>query len=162
MFKKYCLFVLVLSLILIINITPAFSQRVVRLGDLPKSDFTISIYQVVGFQEGAEGYKITYLDTNNELKHLYLPAAMRDKYLIYRPRENTFNQNFVIIWRKGDTVARVEWFMPQKIDYTLPFFTVSPFGEEDKKIFERITKKGELVLEAEALGGAPVIRAPGE
>ena len=43
----------------------ASAQTIVRLGDLPKSEYVVSIYQIVGFQEGFEGYRLTYIDEKN-------------------------------------------------------------------------------------------------
>jgi hypothetical protein len=89
-----------------------YSQAIVRLGDLPKSDYIISIYQVVGFQEGYEGYRLTYVDEQNELNYLFLPAEMRDKYEVYKPKLNTLGQNdkaiFKAIVDKGEFVLGTE------------------------------------------------------
>jgi len=139
----------------------AFGQHTVRLGDLPKSDFTINVFQVVGFQEAAEGYKLLYLDNNYDLKYLYLPGQLRDKYQIYKPQGNSQGMNFIIIWQKDNKIKRIEWFMPPVINYKLPNYAFKPFGEKDKEIFKKIVSKGELVFSEEIGGLAPLIRAPG-
>jgi hypothetical protein len=139
----------------------AFAQRVVRLGDLPKSDSAVSIYQVFGWQEGSEGYKITYLDTNNEPDHIYIPSQMLDQVRIYTPKANTYHQNFLIIWRKDDRVTRVEWFKPNAVDYKLPIYSLEPFSDRDKEIFTAIVSNEQLILGTDIGGLAPVIRAPG-
>jgi hypothetical protein len=138
-----------------------YSQAIVRLGDLPKSDYIISIYQVVGFQEGYEGYRLTYVDEQNELNYLFLPAEMRDKYEVYKPKLNTLGQNFVILWKKGDKIERVQWYLPEAINYKLPQYAMKEFGQKDKAIFKAIVDKGEFVLGTELGGLAPEIRAPG-
>ncbi|UCB44540.1 MAG: hypothetical protein JSV25_09980 [Spirochaetota bacterium] len=139
----------------------ASAQTIVRLGDLPKSEYVVSIYQIVGFQEGFEGYRLTYIDEQNELNYLYLPAAMRGKFEVYKPRLNTAGHNFVILWRKGGKIDRVQWYMPEEIDYKLPQYVTKEFGEKDKEIFQAIVDKGEFVLGTDIGGIAPVIRAPG-
>jgi hypothetical protein len=156
--KKGLVFLFVVLVFFTTQITAA--QTVVRLGDLPKSDLSINVYQVFGFHEGYEGYKLTYIDTNNEPQYLYLPVELRDSYRIYKPQAATGEQNFVIIWKRGETLERVEWFMPRAIDYDLPNFVVKPFNDEDKDIFQQIADSGELILGTEVTG-APVIRAPG-
>jgi len=138
-----------------------FAQTIVPLGDLPRSEYAINVYQVYGFQEGYEGYKIIYLDTNSQPQYLYLPAELRSNYRIYKPELSTHDQNFLIIWKKGDRVERIEWFMPRAINYDLPNFVIKPFGEKDKDIFQKIVDSGELVLGIETAVTAPEIRAPG-
>jgi len=153
---------IIITVVFIVSfIITAFAQQGFKLGDLPKSEYNINIYQVFGFQEGAEGYKIIYLDQKGNPRHLYLPILLRDQYDIFKPEANTFDQNFVIIWEKEGKVERAQWFLPQKINYNLPQYVIRPFEEEDKKIFETIVEKGKLTLEIEAGGVAPVIRAPG-
>jgi hypothetical protein len=46
------------------------------------------------------------------------------------------------------------------INYKLPYYEVKPFGEQDKKIFQAIVERGEIVL-GDLGGFAPEIRAPG-
>jgi hypothetical protein len=157
--KKVYLGLTVLVLIFIIHV--AFAQTVVRLGDLPKSDYSVNIYQVFGFHEGYEGYKITYADNQNDPKHLYLPIEMREKYRIYKPKSASGAQNFLIIWKKGENVERVEWFMPRAINYDLPNFVIKPFGERDREVFEEIVRTGEIVIDTEVTTTEPQIRAPG-
>ena len=154
--KKVSICAFVLALFFVIQSAPA--QTVVRLGDLPKSDYSISIFQVFGFHEG---YKLTYIDNKSDPQYLYLPIQMRDKYRIYKPQTATGAEHFLIIWKKGETIERVEWFMPKAIDYDLPNYVVKPFGEEDKVVFEKIVASGELILEAEISTVEPEIRAPG-
>jgi len=139
----------------------AMAQQVVRLGDLPKSDTTIQIYHVVGFQEGPEGYRLVYVDQKNEPNYLYLPAELRDKYRIYRPQLNTYQQNFVILWSSSGNIDWVEWYMPTVIDYKLPYYEVKEYGNKDKEIFQAIIERGEIVLGTDIGGLAPQIRAPG-
>ena len=158
--KKVCIIgVVVLLLLAILQIAGA--QTVVRLGDIPKSDYSINIFRVYGFHEGYEGFKLTYLDFTNEPQHLYLPIELRDKYRIYRPQAASTDQNFIIVWKKGETLERVEWFMPRIIDYDLPNYVVKPFGEEDKAVFDKIAQRGELTLQIELGTTEPEIRAPG-
>ena len=157
--KKVSICAFALALFFVIQF--AHAQTVVRLGDLPKSDYSINIYQVFGFHEGYEGFKLTYIDNKNDPQHLYLPIELRDKYRIYKPQSATGEQNFLIIWKKGETIERVEWFMPRAINYDLPNYVIKPFGEEDKEVFEKIVASGELVLEAEISTAEPQIRAPG-
>jgi hypothetical protein len=140
---------------------PMSGQTMKKLGDLPKSDYSISIYQVFGFHQGPEGYKLTYIDTNNEPRHLYLPYALRSSYRIYKPEQVVGDQSFLIIWRMGDHLERVEWFMPRSINFLLPNYVVGDFGEKDQEVFKRIVDRGELVMEVEATGTEPEIRAPG-
>lgn len=152
-----CAFVLVLFFAIHI----AGAQTIVRLGDLPKSDYSINIYQVFGFHEGYEGYKLTYRDNQNEPQHLYLPIELRDKYRIYKPQSATGEQNFLIVWKKGEYIKRVEWFMPKAINYDLPNYVVKPFNDDDKAVFEKVVASGELTLDAEISTSEPQIRAPG-
>ncbi len=51
--------------------------------------------------------------------------------------------------------------MPPVIDYKLPYFSVTPFGDKDKDIFKAIVKGDEIVLGTDIGGLAPEIRAPG-
>lgn len=156
--KRLCL----IALLLFIGTVPAgLAQTTVELGELPKSEYVITIYQVYGFHEGPEGFKITYLDTNNEPKNLFLPIEMRSSYRILRPQFATAAQNFLIVWKKGEKVERVEWFMPTVVDYHLPNFINGPFNEEDRRMFRQIVQSGELTLEAGAAGIEPIITAPG-
>ena len=157
--KKVSICAFVLALFFVIQSVPA--QTVVRLGDLPKSDYSINIFQVFGFHEGYEGYKLTYIDNKSDPQYLYLPIQLRDKFRIYKPQTATGAEHFLIIWKKGETIERVEWFMPKAIDYDLPNYVVKPFGEEDKVVFEKIVASGELILEAEISTVEPEIRAPG-
>ncbi len=150
-----------LLILLLLGMSPAFGQTVVRLGDLPKSEYTINIYQVYGFQEGYEGYKVIYVDSQNQPKYLYLPVELHKNYRIFKPQENTNSMHFVIIWKKGERIERVEWYMPRAINYDLPNFVVSPFEEKDKIVFQKIVQSGELMLGVEVGGIAPVIKAPG-
>lgn len=152
-----CAFVLVLFFAIHI----AGAQTIVRLGDLPKSDYSINIYQVFGFHEGYEGYKLTYRDNQNEPQHLYLPIELRDKYRIYKPQSATGEQHFLIVWKKGEYIKRVEWFMPKAINYDLPNYVVKPFNDDDKAVFEKVVASGELTLDAEISTSEPQIRAPG-
>ncbi|MCK4924154.1 MAG: hypothetical protein KAS61_04220 [Spirochaetes bacterium] len=152
-----CAFVLVLFFAIHI----AGAQTIVRLGDLPKSDYSINIYQVFGFHEGYEGYKLTYRDNQNEPQHLYLPIELRDKYRIYKPQSATGEQHFLIVWKKGEYIKRVEWFMPKAINYDLPNYVVKPFNDNDKAVFEKVVASGELTLDAEISTSEPQIRAPG-
>ena len=152
--------ILVVLLLFVFSTQALMAQQIVRLGDLPKSDFSIEIYQVVGFQEGVEGYRITYADQSNEPNYLYLPTELRDKYDLYKPQLNTYAQNFLILWRKGGRIERVQWYLPTVINYKLPYYEVKPFGEQDKKIFQAIVERGEIVL-GDLGGFAPEIRAPG-
>ena len=153
--------ILLVLLIFVFSSQVVMAQETMRLGDLPKSDFTIQIYQVIGFQEAVEGYRLTYIDQKNELNYLYLPTQLRDKYDIYRPQLNTYGQNFLILWQKGERIERVQWYLPTAIDYKLPYFSYTPFGDRDKEIFDAIVKSGDLVLGTDIGGLAPVIRAPG-
>jgi hypothetical protein len=137
-----------------------YAQRVKRLGDIPKSDVSVNVYQIYGFQESKEGYKIVYVGNNNEPSYLYIPAEMLDKVKVYKPQQNTYSQNFLIIWKSSDKVTRVEWYMPQVIDYKLPNYSLEPFGEKDKEIFKAIVRGGELILGTD-VGGTAEIRAPG-
>jgi hypothetical protein len=139
----------------------SFAQRVKRLGDLPKSDTSVNVYQIYGFQENEEGYKIVYVGNNNEPSYLYVPAELLDRVKIYKPQQNTYNSNFLIIWRKANKVTRVEWYMPQVVDYELPNYSLAPFTDKDKKIFRAIVDNGELVLGTDVGGTSPEIRAPG-
>jgi hypothetical protein len=148
-------------LFFLICVSLGSAQTIVRLGDLPKSEYIVSIYQVVGFQEGVVGYRLTYIDEKNEVNYLYLPSEMRDKFEVYKPRLNTLGQNFVILWRKGGTIERIQWYMPEAINYKLPQYATKEFGEKDKEIFRAIVDKGEFVLGADLGGLAPEIRAPG-
>ena len=151
---------LILVAVMVLYAHAGFAQTTVRLGDLPKSDYTIHIFQVYGFQENAEGYKITYINTTNQPSHLYLPAQLLEKVRIYTPQANTYNANFLIIWKKGEKVERVEWYKPQAIDYKLPNYSLSPYSEKDKPVFKSVVSGGELIL-GEVAVTAPVIRAPG-
>jgi hypothetical protein len=148
-------------LFFLIGFSLASAQAIVRLGDLPKSEFVVSIYQVVGFQEGVEGYRLTYTDEKNDVNYLYLPSEMRGEYEIYKPKANTLGQHFVILWRKGGRIERVQWYMPEAINYKLPQYATKEFGEKDKEIFKAIVSKGEFVLGTDIGGIAPEIRAPG-
>lgn len=140
---------------------PGFAQTFKELGDMPRSEYVINIYQVYGFQEGPEGFKIVYMDTNNDPKLLYLPRALRSSYRLLRPQFTTFDQNFLIVWKKGNRLERVEWYMPKVVNYELPQFVSGDFSEEDRRVFDRIVQSGELTLEVEAAGAEPVITAPG-
>ena len=153
--------ILFIVLLFLVSAQALMAQQIVRLGDLPLSDFSIEIYQVVGFQEGVEGYRLTYTDQKNEPNYLYLPAGLRDKYEIYKPTLNTYAQNFLILWRKGGSIERIQWYMPTAINYRLPYFAVKEFADQDKKIFEKIVQSGKLVLGTDIGGLAPEIRAPG-
>jgi len=155
------LVIAILFLIILTFTGTATAQQTFRVGDLPKSEYIINVYQVFGFQESYEGYKITYIDQKGNIRHLYLPALLRDQYDIFKPDANTFEQNFIIIWEKGDRVARIQWFLPRKINYRLPYYVTRPFEEEDKKIFDTLVEKGELTLDIEVSGAVPVIKAPG-
>jgi hypothetical protein len=157
---KYILLFLVL-LLFVLSSGTAMAQQTVRLGDLPKSDTIIQIYQVVGFQEGPEGYRLVYLDQQNEPNYLYLPAGLRDQYRIYRPQLNTYRQNFIILWQSGGSIDWVEWYLPTSIDYKLPYYEVKEYGDKDKEIFQAIIERGEIVLGTDIGGLAPQIRAPG-
>ena len=148
-------------LLLLFGAASGFAQHVVRLGDLPKSEYTINIFQVIGFQSNKEGYKIVYLDNNYKIKYLYLPSALRDKYRIYRPQYNTHNQNFIVVWQKDGKIKRLEWFLPQKINYKMPNYSISPFSDEDKKKFEIVASSGELMFSEQIGATAPTIKAPG-
>ena len=150
------------ALVLLFVVSAVSAQTIVRLGDLPKSDYSVNIYQVFGFHEGYEGYKLTYIDNQNEPQHLYLPIELRSKYRIYKPQTATGNQNFIIVWKKGDQIERVEWFMPRAVNYDLPNYVIKPFGDNDKAVFERIVDGGELTLDVEMSTAEPQIRAPGE
>jgi hypothetical protein len=152
--------ILFIVLLFLVSAQALMAQQIVRLGDLPLSDFSIEIYQVVGFQEGVEGYRLTYTDQKNEPNYLYLPAGLRDKYEIYKPTLNTYAQNFLILWRKGGSIERIQWYMPTAINYRLPYFAVKEFADQDKKIFEKIVQSGELALGTDIGGLAPEIRAP--
>ncbi len=156
--KKIVFIICTASLLLAGQLISA--QTIVRIGDLPKSEYVINVYQVFGFQEGYEGYKVVYIDDSNRPQHLYLPVEMRDSYKIYKPEVSTAQQNFIIIWKKGNRVERVEWFMPKAINYDLPNFSIQPFGEQDKEVFKKIVESGELVL-GEISGAKPQIGAPG-
>jgi hypothetical protein len=137
-----------------------FAQRVKRLGDLPKSDVSVNVYQIYGFQENKEGYKIVYVGNNNEPSYLYIPAELLEKVKVFKPQQNTYSQNFLIIWKSNNKVTRVEWYMPQAIDYKLPNYSIEPFSEKDKEIFKAIVRGGELILGTD-VGGTAEIRAPG-
>jgi len=156
--KKVYICVFVLVLFFAIQI--ACAQTIVRLGDLPKSDYSVNIYQVFGFHEGYEGYKLTYIDNHYEPQHLYLPIELRDKYRIYKPRTATGEQHFLIVWKKGEDIERVEWFMPKAINYDLPNYVVKPFNDNDKAVFEKVVESGELTLDVEISTAEPQIRAP--
>jgi hypothetical protein len=136
-----------------------FGQRVKRLGDIPKSDVSVNVYQIYGFQESKEGYKIVYIGTNNEPSYLYIPEELLDKVKVFKPQQNTYSSNFLIIWKSSGKVTRIEWYMPQVIDYQLPNFSIEPFSEKDKEIFKAIVRGGELILGTD-VGGTAEIRAP--
>jgi len=153
--------ILLVLLLFVFSTGALMAQQTVRLGDLPKSDYIIQIYQVIGFQEGVEGYRITFIDQTNEPNYIFLPTELRTRYDIYRPQLNTYAQNFLILWKKGGKIERVEWFMPPVIDYKLPYFSIKPFGEKDKEIFKAIVNRDEIVLGTDIGGLAPQIRAPG-
>ncbi len=157
--KRVLWFLIVLFLIIFAGIT--YAQRIVRIGDLPKSESVINVYQVYGFQENSEGYKITYIDNQNKPQHLYIPAELLDKVRIYSPQNNTYSSNFLIIWKQGDRLTKVEWYKPLAIDYKLPNYSLAPYPEKDKEIFRAIVNSGDLVLGTEIVGTAPTIRAPG-
>jgi hypothetical protein len=140
---------------------PIGGQTLKTLEDMPKSDYSINIYRVYGFHQGPEGYKITYVDAKNEPRHLYLPEELRSSYRIYKPEQVVGDQNFLIIWKLGDRVERIEWFMPRRINYMLPNYVVDDFSERDRDVFQRIVDRGELVMDVEATGTEPEIRAPG-
>jgi hypothetical protein len=125
-----------------------FAQHVKRIGDIPKSDVSVNVYQIYGFQENKEGYKIVYVGTNNEPSYLYIPVELLDKVKVYKPQQNTYSQNFLIIWKSSNRVTRVEWYTPLVIDY------------KDKEIFKAIVRGGELILGTD-VGGTAEIRAPG-
>lgn len=137
------------------------AQAIKRIGDLPKSDYTIMIFQVAGYQEGPEGYKLTYVDSNNEPKWLYLPIELRDKFKVYSPQQNMRNLHFVIIWKQGEAIDKIEWYKPQVIDYSLPTNLVQPFNDRDKQIFKAIVNKGEIMIGDEIFAISPEIKAPG-
>jgi hypothetical protein len=147
-------------LALVLFAQAGFAQRVKRLGDIPKSDVSVNVFQIYGFQESNEGYKIVYIGNNNEPSYLYIPAEMLDKVKVFKPQQNTYSQNFLIIWKKDKKVTRVEWYMPQAIDYKLPNYSIEPFSEKDKEIFKAIINGGELILGTD-VGGTAEIRAPG-
>jgi len=155
------IFIFLIAIIIIIFPQFIYAQSSVRLGDLPKSEYTINVYQVIGFHEGYEGYKITYLDNSCEPKQFYLPIALRDKYSIYAPQNNTYDQNFLITWQKEGKITRIEWFMPRVINYDLPYYVIKPFNQRDQDIFKSIADKGEIVFGMEIGGFAPKIKAPG-
>lgn len=150
-----------LLLLFVVGAGTAMAQQTVRIGDLPKSDSIIQIYQVAGFQEGPEGYRLVYIDQKNEPNYLYLPAQLRDKYRIYRPQLNAYRQNFIILWQSGGRIDWVEWYMPTEIDYKLPYYEVRDYGDKDKEIFQAVVEMGEIVLGTDIGGLAPQIRAPG-
>ena len=133
--KRVLLFIIVLILIICAGVT--YAQRVVRLGDLPKSDSVINVYQVFGFQEGAEGYKITYIDNKSEPQYLYIPVEMIDQVRIFTPQNNTYSMNFIIIWRQDNRLTKVEWYKPSAINYRLPNYSLAPFPEKDKEILRK-------------------------
>ncbi len=151
----------ILTILFILSTPFIFGQNLIELGDLPKSEYIISIYQVIAFQGSAEGYKLIYIGPDNEPNSLYLPIELRDKYGVYSPQNNTLDQNFVILWKKGDRITRIDWFLPVVINYRLPFYSIKPFREKDKEIFKAIAAKGEFILGTEIPGVAPVITAPG-
>jgi hypothetical protein len=157
--KRILFIICIFSLVLVGQLLSA--QTIVEIGDLPKSEYSINVYQVYGFQEGYEGYKLVYIDNNNKPQPLYLPAALRENYRIYKPDFSSGALNFVIIWKKGDRVERIEWFMPKAINYDLPNFSIKPFGEKDREVFTKIVESGELVLGGEISGAKPQITAPG-
>lgn len=157
--KKFLFISIMIFTLFIIQIV--YGQTVVRLGDLPKSEYSINVYQVYGFQEGYEGYKITYIDCNNQPQYLYLPVELHKNYRIYKPQENTNSMNFIILWKKGDKIERVEWYMPRAINYDLPNYVVRPFEEKDKLVFKKIIDSGELMLGVQLGAMPPVIKAPG-
>ncbi|KPJ87124.1 MAG: hypothetical protein AMS17_09505 [Spirochaetes bacterium DG_61] len=157
--KRVLIFLIIMILIIGAGIT--YAQRVVRLGDLPKSESVVNIYQVYGFQEAHEGYKITYIGNNNEPQHLYLPVELLDKVRIYSPQANTYSSNFLIIWKQDNRITKVEWFKPREIDYRLPNYSLRPFEEKDKDVFSKIVDSGELILGTDVGGLSPTIRAPG-
>jgi hypothetical protein len=66
------------------------------------------------------------------------------------------------VWKKGDQIERVEWFMPRAVNYDLPNYVIKPFGDSDKAVFDRIVDSGELTLDVEISTAEPQIRAPGE
>ena len=154
-------YVCAFALALLFVVSTASAQSIVRLGDLPKSDYSVNIYQVFGFHEGYEGYKLTYIDNQHEPQHLYLPIELRSKYRIYKPQSATGSQHFVIVWKMGEQIERVEWFMPRAINYDLPNYVIRPFGDSDKAVFEKIVESGELTLDIEVSTADPQIRAPG-
>ena len=151
----------IVLLLFALGATTARAQQTVRIGDLPTSDTMVQIYQVVGFQEGPEGYRLVYLDEKNEPNYLYLPVELRSKYRIYRPQLNTYGQNFVILWQSGNRIDWLEWYMPVAIDYKLPYYEVKEYGDKDKEIFQAMVERGEIVLGTDIGGLAPEIRAPG-
>ncbi len=157
--KKILLLILVFLFILSAHFLPA--QSIVKLGDLPKSESTINIYQIFGFQEAEEGYKIVYIDNNNEPAFLYLPVELLDQVHIYSTQGNTYNQNFLIIWQKADTITRVDWYQPRDIDYALPNNLLRNYTEKDREIFRTIADDGKIILGPDMAGAEPTIRAPG-
>lgn len=157
--KKILLLMLVFVFILSAHFIPA--QSVVKLGDIPKSEMAINIYQVYGFQESKEGYKIVYIDNNNEPAHLYLPVELLDQVNIYSTQSNTYDQNFLIIWRKAEKIIRVEWYQPREIDYTLPNNLLRNYTEKEKDIFKTIVDNGQIILGTDIAGMEPTILAPG-
>ncbi|MFW6181481.1 MAG: hypothetical protein ACOC8N_07005 [Spirochaetota bacterium] len=159
--KRVGLRALVCVAVMAVLATAGSAQTIKQLGDLPRSEYVLNIYQVHGFHEGPEGFKLVYLDTNNEPKLLYLPRALRGSYKLLRPQFTTFDQNFLIIWKKGETLERVEWYMPKVVDYELPQFVSGAFSEEDRQVFDQVARSGELTLEVEVTGLEPVITAPG-
>ena len=155
------MFLLMIIFLLAFCVQNIFGQTVKRIGDLEKSDSNISIYQIYGLQESREGYKITYITPNNEAEFLYIPSELLDKVNIYSPKQNTLNQNFLVIWKQEDRITRIDWYQPTEIDYTLPSNQYKEFSEKDKEIFHSIVESGQLVLGSEIEGAKPTIRAPG-
>ena len=138
-----------------------FGQATKKIGDMPKSESSISIYQIYGMQESDEGYKITYITPTYDSEFLYIPRELLDKVNIYSPKQNTLNQNFLVIWKMEDRITRVDWYQPIEIDYTMPNNLYKTFSEKDKEIFNSIVASGQLILGSEIEGFAPTIRAPG-
>ncbi len=157
--KKILFLMLVFLFILSAHFLPA--QSIVKLGDLPKSESTINIYQIYGFQEAKEGFKIVYIDNNNNPAFLYLPVELLDQVHIYPTQANTVDQNFLIVWRKADRITRVDWYQPRGVDYTLPNNLLRNYSEKDREIFKAIVDNGQIILGTDIAGAEPTIRAPG-
>ena len=155
--------VLVMIIIFVLVFSLASAQTVKRLGDMPKSEYSISLYQVEGFHKNIEGYKVMYRKIDGHIGFLFLPKELIDKFEIHRPYENTQQLNFLVIWRdKNKRISRVQWYMPTKIDYNNPAYLFKSFSEKDKEIFNAIVEHGSIVFDIEEIMGVePIIKAPG-